>query len=585
MRLAPCLAEPNPEPNCSRLSAPIRSAGLCLLLALTAGCAKAHPPQPAAPASAAAREAAPGSAKDGPASTPTPASPAVAQLRAEADAAFGDPSVNALWGVEIQSLDTGEVLYTRNAHALVMPASNMKILTMSVAATRLGWDYRFTTTLETTGTVSGGVLKGDLVVVGSGDPTISDRGGAPMRVFESWADQLRAAGITRIDGRIVGDDDRFDDRPLGDGWAWDDMAYGYSAPGGALQFNEDIVRVIVTPDAVPGQPARVRLEPEGSGLTLRSAVTTGAAVADNGVNLSRQPNSTALYVSGTVAAGGKESSTTAAVDNPTIFFVNALRATLVRKGIEVTGAAIDIDDLPAVANGTGTSAPPSNGAVATSATAAAATPAAVTRRVLLTHQSPPLSEIGVTFMKVSQNLFGETLMTTIGERATQADATLAGEASPTPPGWPVNRHHAAAAHTVYEQVLGGWGIPRSEFVLVDGSGLSRYNFVTPHLLVRILRRMARDPAMGPTFEATLPIGGKDGTLGPRMKGTKSENNVQAKTGSLANVRALSGYVRTTDGERLVFSIVANNFNVPTPAIDAITDLVVERLANFTRNVR
>lgn len=148
--------------------------------------------------------------------------------------------------------------------------------------------------------------------------------------------------------------------------------------------------------------------------------------------------------------------------------------------------------------------------------------------------------------------------------------------------FPVSHHHYEAARKVYEQMLGSWGIPKSEFVLVDGSGLSRYNFVTPHMLVRILKRMARDPKLGPAFETTLPIGGKDGTLGPRMKGTKSENNVHAKTGSLANVRALSGYVRTADGERIVFSIIANNFNVPTAAIDAVTDQVVERLANFTR---
>jgi D-alanyl-D-alanine carboxypeptidase/D-alanyl-D-alanine-endopeptidase (penicillin-binding protein 4) len=585
----------------TRLSA---AALFLVSVSVLGGCAKAHPGSATPAAQAAAAAPSPDSApdartggsgrgrevltsrasdRDGVAAT---ASAAVAQFRAEADAAFTDPSVNALWAVEVQSLDTSELLYARNAHALVMPASNMKIVTMSVAATRLGWDYRFDTTLETTGRVSGGVLQDDLTVVGSGDPTTSDRGGAATRVFESWADQLLAAGITRIDGRIIGDDNRFDDRPLGDGWAWDDMAFSYSAPGGALQFNENIVRIIVTPAATPGQPATVRLDPEGSGLTVRSAVTTGAPTLDANVDLSRQLNSTTVYLTGIVPATGKETMLSATVDNPTIFFVNALRSTLIRKGIAVTGAAVDIDDIP--------------------------TPAPTPRRVLLTHQSPPLSEIGTTFMKVSQNLFGETLMTLIGARAAEADgsgtpaavpalttpsgsnasggnasgrvagsAQASGSASASD-GFPVNHHHYEAARKVYEQMLGSWGVPKSEFVLVDGSGLSRYNFVTPHMLVRILKRMARDPKLGPPFEATLPIGGKDGTLGPRMKGTKSENNVHAKTGSLANVRALSGYVRTADGERIVFSIIANNFNVPTAAVDAITDQIVERLANFTR---
>lgn len=609
---------------------------LVLVILTAAGCAKAHPARttPATPATetagahgaaapaAAIAAAADDRADDVAADTRTggsrtvltsrddwagraaPASPAVAQLRAEAAAALADPSVNALWGVEIQSLDTGELLYAQNAHALMMPASNMKIVTMSVAAARLGWDYRFPTTLEAAGPIANGTLTGDLVITGNGDPTISDRGGSPTRVFESWADQLRAAGITRITGRIIGDDNRFDDRPLGEGWAWDDMTFGYSAPGGALQFNENIVRVIITPAAEAGQPAVIRLEPEGSGLVLRTAVTTGTPASETNVNVSRERNSTTLYVSGIVPVGGKELTQSAAVDNPTIFFVNALRATLIRKGIDVTGPAVDIDDIADAG-----------------APAGKAREATTARRVLLTHQSPPLADIGTTFMKVSQNLFGETLMTVIGERAVDAAAaagigtatgagaatgpasapaaatstaavsttsastaaaTTAATASANDGAWPVQHHHVEAARKVYEQMLGSWGIPRSEFVLVDGSGLSRYNFVTPHMLVRILRRMARDAALGPTFEATLPIGGKDGTLGPRMKGTKSENNVRAKTGSLANVRALSGYVRTADGERLVFSILANNFNAPTAAVDAITDQLLERLANFTR---
>src|SRR5262249_54483861 len=148
--------------------------------------------------------------------------------------------------------------------------------------------------------------------------------------------------------------------------------------------------VIVTPAAAAGQPARVRLEPDGSGLTLRSAVTTGAAIADTDVNLWRAPNSTTLFVSGTIAAGGKEYSTTAAVDNPTIFFVNALRATLVRKGIEVTGAAVDIDDLPATP--AKSPAPAVASASASTSTSASVPAASGARRVLLTHQSPPLSE-------------------------------------------------------------------------------------------------------------------------------------------------------------------------------------------------
>jgi D-alanyl-D-alanine carboxypeptidase/D-alanyl-D-alanine-endopeptidase (penicillin-binding protein 4) len=131
-------------------------------------------------------------------------------------------------------------------------------------------------------------------------------------------------------------------------------------------------------------------------------------------------------------------------------------------------------------------------------------------------------------------------------------------------------------------VLTAWGVPPDGYVLADGSGLSRYNYVTADALARILRQVAADSRHAAAFEATLPIVGKDGTLARRMRGTPAEGNVKAKTGSIANVRALSGYATARDGERLVFSIIANNFNVPAETIDAAVDAAVVRLTELTR---
>ncbi len=511
----------------------------------------------------------------------------VARLQQELEQAFSDPSVNALWAVEIQSFETGEVFYQHNAHLLVMPASNMKIVTMAVAADRLGWDFRFTTEVKTRGTIAGGVLKGDLVVSGNGDPTMSDRDSAGSgranryQAFEDWADRLKAAGITRIDGRVIGDDNLFDDQPLGEGWMWDDLTGSSAPPGGALQFNENLVRVVIAPAATAGQPATVRLEPEGSGLTLRANVMTVAAPATpvtpdptlpRALRLSRALGSSTLEVTGVILAGAPETSRLTPVLNPTIYYVNSLRDTLIRKGIEVTGASMDIDDVTAVSMEEG------------------ARPAAPLR-TLIAHQSPPLSEIGKTFMKVSQNTFGETLMTTIGARSGRTEKFVAAAAGPlaTPEAMamgtvvtPPQHYQVEAAREVYEDVLSGWGIPDTQHVLADGSGLSRYNFVTAHMLVRILREMARDPRHAAAFEATLPIAGKDGTLERRMKGTRAENNVHAKTGTISNVRSLSGYVRTRDNELIGFSVIANNFKARSATIDAVAELAVERLANFAR---
>src|SRR5262249_12062834 len=153
-----------------------------------------------------------------------------------------------------------------NAGKLMMPASNMKIFTLAAAAEQLGWDFRFTTTLETTGTISGGVLRGDLIVKGNGDPTINSRGNRAVAVFDEWAAALEKAGVRAIEGRIVGDDQAFDDETLGAGWSWDYLQYGYAAPVGALEYNEDIATLTVAPAAASGEPAIVRLSP-GSGLS------------------------------------------------------------------------------------------------------------------------------------------------------------------------------------------------------------------------------------------------------------------------------------------------------------------------------
>lgn len=451
---------------------------------------------------------------------------------------FLAPALNrSLWAVMVQSLDSGEVLYRLNSAKLVMPASNMKIVTLAAAAERLGWDYTFETRLLAAGPIENGVLRGDLIVVGGGDPSINGRGGSPTRVFETWADRLRADGVARIDGRIVGDDRAFQDEPLGAGWAWDDLGYGYAAPISALQYNENLAQVVVRPGDASGAAAHVELGPPESGLVLEARVTTSAPGVQADLELKRLAGSDRLEVMGTIPSGSGEIVRTAAVNDPAGFFVRALRAVLVGRGIDVRGEAVHIDRA---------ASPPDR---------AAAT-------LLFSHRSPPLSEIATVLMKVSQNLYAETLLKTLG--ATRGTPT------------------AEAGRKVVQEVLEGWGVPPDAVVLSDGSGLSRYNFVTAETLVRILGQMHRDQRHQAAFSATLPIGGRDGTIARRMKGTRAEGNVQAKTGSIANVRALSGYTRTVDGELLVFSIIANNFNLPPSVIDGVTDLAAERLANFTR---
>jgi D-alanyl-D-alanine carboxypeptidase/D-alanyl-D-alanine-endopeptidase (penicillin-binding protein 4) len=476
------------------------------------------------------------------ASSPVRATPPQSStLRADLDRILDSPALaRALIGVRVDSLGTrgsnqdARLLYERNADRLVMPASNLKIVTIAVAAETVGWDFRYTTRLEARGRVVDGTLEGDLIVTGSGDPSITspDNGHAPL--FLEWGDVLGKAGIRRIHGRIVGDDDAFDDRRLGAGWAWDYLANGYAAPAGALNYNENSAQLRVTPGTSPGAPANIEWGPPGHLLDLTSQVTTGPPGSPVALDLERTPGSPALSIRGSVPAGGARATRTAAVENPTQFFVEALRLALASRGVMVSGGAWDIDALDAH--------PPREG-----------------RRLIASHASPPLSSLAGHAMKVSQNLYAETFL----EALARTDG-LAGSSD--------------GGLQVIRRALAAWGVPPDAFVLYDGSGLSRYNYVTASALTAVLTHVWRSERLRGPFLAGLPVAGRDGSLELRMRATPLERNVQAKTGTISNVRALSGYMETQGGEKLAFSMIANHYTAPNAEIDAVMEQALERLA-------
>jgi D-alanyl-D-alanine carboxypeptidase/D-alanyl-D-alanine-endopeptidase (penicillin-binding protein 4) len=451
---------------------------------------------------------------------------------------FGAPIMRqALWGVEVKSLDSGKVLFEHNARTLVMPASNMKILTLATAAETLGWDFCFTTTLETGAAIENGILKGDLIVRGTGDPTINGRNARAAAVFDEWASALKALGIMRIDGAIVGDDNAFDEQGLGAGWSWDYLQYGYAAPVGALEYNENVARLTVRPATSVGDPVLLDFAP-GSGLQLVNHAYTGEPKSAATIDFERRADQPILTVTGSLALDGQPATREVAVVNPTVYFAQSLKDALVARGIDVSGDAADADDRVDL-------------------------PRPDARRVLADSQSPALREIATVLMKVSQNLYAETLLKASGAANGGLGTTEGGRLAT-------------------RALLSSWGIPQGTYVQYDGSGLSRYDYVTADLLVTILQRMYGNPQHRDAFVATLPIAGRDGTIALRMKKTRAEGNAAAKTGSIANVRSLSGYVRTRDGETLAFSMLANSFTIPAATVNWIADLAVETLANFTR---
>jgi D-alanyl-D-alanine carboxypeptidase/D-alanyl-D-alanine-endopeptidase (penicillin-binding protein 4) len=308
--------------------------------------------------------------------------------------------------VLVKSLKSDETLYALNARKLMMPASNMKIVTLAGAVHTLGWERRFTTTLETPAPIDSGVLRGDLFVRGGGDPTINTRNGRGASVFAEWARVLKAAGIEAITGRIIGDDQLFDDEGIGGGWAWDYLQYGYAAPVGALQYNEDTAELTIAPAAVAGEPAVVTLAP-GSGLTLSNRTVTGASDARDTIDYRRYLHQPILEVTGIIPAGAKPLTRQVAVVNPTVFFAQSLKDALIAAGIRITGDAVDYDDVASEA-GIG---PPAG------------------RRVLAQAESPPLRDIASVLMKVSQNLYAETFLKAAGAAAGGAGTTETGRAA------------------------------------------------------------------------------------------------------------------------------------------------------------
>ncbi|MDB4951361.1 MAG: D-alanyl-D-alanine carboxypeptidase/D-alanyl-D-alanine-endopeptidase [Gemmatimonadetes bacterium] len=466
------------------------------------------------------------------------AAPAQTAIAAALDSVFADTAfAPAHWGVLVRSLDRGDVLYEHEAGKLVVPASNMKIVTGAVALETLGPDYRFHTRVVAGGEVRGGTLGGSLVVMGGGDPTIAAHfhAGDARAVFRAWADSLRAHGITRITGDVMGADTAFDGAPLGRGWAWDDLDASYSAEVSGLEFNEGFATVRVTPGASPGAVPTVSVSPYTPYTSATNRAVTGAPGSPVTVELTRDATGGGIVVAGSIPADTAFVEEEVAVRNNPLYFAGALRETLQDAGIRVDGRA-SVTDLAALRD------------------TAAMIP-------VFTHASPPLGEVLAGFLKPSQNQIGEMLLRTLGNERRGLGSAGNGAA-------------------VVDSVLRTWGLPSGRLLSqADGSGLSRYDLVAPELLVGILAHMTRSPNWQ-TWYADLPIAGVDGTLAGRMKGTPLAGNVHGKTGTLSGVRSLSGYLTTAAGEHLVFSMIVNNHTLSARDADRLAEAALLRLYNL-----
>lgn len=475
--------------------------------------------------------------------TPKPVSTQsiVADLQKDLEDIFNDPNfANAQWGVVIQSLETGEFLYRRNESKSLMPASNLKILTTATALCMLGPNYRYMTRLVTNGTKENNVLKGDLIIKGSGDPTFPKkyRNDSLHTLFASWIDSLKQAGITEVTGDIIGDDNCFDDQGMGIGWSWDDETYWYAAPTSGLSYNDNCVDLSVSPGEYVGSSARITLNPKTNYVELKNNIRTVPPDSLQNLDYFRKSGTEVINAFGTIPINGNTRVESISIDNPTLYTVSVFKEMLEASGIKVNGSAKDIDDVKPRKEFT------------------------TIYQTINSSTSPPLSEIIKTINKKSHNLYAEQVLKTLGKE-------LGGSGT------------ANRAVEIEKKFLSNVGMDPDKLIIVDGSGLSRLDLITPMQISTLLGYMYRHKYWK-EFYNSLPIAGVDGTLENRMKNSRAANNVRAKTGYINYVRALSGYVTTKDGEMFTFAMMANNYTVPTSLANNLQDLVCIRLANFSR---
>ena len=489
------------------------------------------------------------------------------ELQSRISEVLAKPELSAaMVGIKVTSLDTGRVLFEENSAKLLRPASNMKVYTVATALDRLSPDFRFTTSVYAASRPdSSGVVKGDLTIYGRGDPSIAARfnNGDYFKAIDELASRIVSAGVKRVEGDLIGDESYFVGPKYGSGWEWEDLTWYYGAEVTPLTVNDNALDLFIKPGPEVGKPALITTGPPDPLLTIVNRVTTSPKGMRREISISRDLGEDVITITGSIALEDRGYTGGIGISHPAMLFVYLLRSSLVQRGVIIKGRSRtqNIDSTLSTAK---TAQP--------FVTASMSSSASLPSIEIATLQSPPFSLIAAQTMKPSQNLYTELILRTLGKVApplvTTPGASTLGQTS-----------EDLGLETV-KSFLKTAGIQPESLVLSDGSGLSRNDMITADASVQLLTFMSRH-RFADVFRAALPIAGVDGTLRNRLKNTAAENNLRAKTGSLSSVASLSGYVTTSAGEKLAFSIMVNNYpNDVEPRIVCIDPIAV-LLASFT----
>lgn len=471
----------------------------------------------------------------------SPNRPDIARFHSRMHALLADPrAAKTYWGIFIADRDTGQTLYELNSDRHFTPGSNAKVVTTAFALASLGVNYRFRTTLESNASLDAdGRLAGDLTLIGRGDPDLSnrkfpysqkaERDGPVDRILAELADAAVSKGLKEVDGDIVGDDSYFPYDPYPAQWTTGDLFFTFGAPVSAIAFNENTFSLEVQPAARAGEQAIVSIQPAAAAGTFGQEILTVSPGSQPDLSVVRQPGPNFILVRGTVPLGHAPVRLDLAMTEPAEIAAQTLKQDLEARGVRVTGVAGVRHAPPPLRSANGHPLAPI--AIATNSE----DPNSL---VLAEHISPPFIESIRLTNKISQNLHAELFLRTVAKEKTGVGSI--------DEGLQLERDFLKSA-----------GISDGDILLSDGSGLARDDLVKPRAMVQLLRYAAQQP-WGPDFLSTLPVAGVDGTMEGRMKQPAEAGLIQAKTGSLDHVHALSGYATTLRGEYLAFSIFGNN---------------------------
>lgn len=438
----------------------------------------------------------------------------------------------AMVGVSIRNQQTGELVYDHLGSTRLRPASNLKLFTAASALEVLGENYTFSTKLFVNGTIEKGVLKGDVILQGGGDPTLQQ---ADLQAF---AQELKEIGIKRIGGQVLGDDTRYDDIRYSIDMPWSDEEAYYGAEISALTVSPDhdydagTVAIEVKPAKKVGEKVTFRMKPENTYVQVVNKAITSTKDSKKDLTFSRDHSSNTITISGQIPQGASSESEWIAVFHATRFVVHLFEEELKKVGIKVDkGYRIGVT--------------PSNA------------------RLINEHKSISLRELLLPFMKLSNNGHGELLVKEMGKVIKGTGSFEAGLA-------------------VMNETLTPYGMEFANQVIRDGSGISHVNLVQPNELSKLLFSI-QSKSWFPSYYRALPVAGASeklvgGTLRYRMRQEPLVGNVVAKTGTLTTVSSISGYVKTRSSGNLIFSILINNV-IDEDKAKKVEDRMISIIAN------